>query len=263
MHLLISQASRRSVLIFLGTSLAASCTTVRSSARPLNLAEVIRRNTEARGGAVALDHQHSLSIDVEIVEGGKTLNGQYAASKDSFVRIDIYADGKNVFAEGVDRSGGWIWTGSGSAKPGSDSGRAALLNGAENHLYGWNRFEERRHKLALMPPASIEGVSYSVVEARYATGQTSYFYIDPVSWQAVRRRDERAYHPDVDPTKKKVESRFFDFVDVGGVIASHRSEDVDLATGSTLATNRVLARRVNPDLPPDYFDRARRAPPNW
>jgi hypothetical protein len=252
--------TRRSALLMLGAGVAAPLL----AAPRVTLAEVVRRNTRARGGAAALDRMHSLAVDVEIVEKGQPIVGRYAANTSGDVRIDIYADGKNVYSEGVDRSGVWRWTGDGPAEPSKAVGAAnALTNGAENHLFGWHRFPQRGHRMALMPPETIDGTPFQVVEVRYTTGQTSYFYVDPHSWQAVRRRDERAYHPDNDPTKQKVESRFYDFQRVAGVVASHRSTDVDLGTGQVLSTNRTLSRRVDPVLAADYFDRDRRAPGAW
>ncbi|MEO5612605.1 MAG: hypothetical protein ABIT68_07595 [Sphingomicrobium sp.] len=255
--------TRRAALFAVGS--AAACAPLRIAPAALTLDEVIRRNTRARGGAAALDRVRALQIDVEIVEGGQTLNGHYAANDAGMVRIDIYAGAKNVYAEGVDGVGVWRWTGgSKPAQPSTATGAAnALTNGAENHLFGWHRFAGRGHKLALMPPQLIDGVAYPVVEVRYSTGHVSYFYVDPVSWQAVRRRDERAYHPDNDQTKQKVETRFSNFVAVEGVLAAHLGTDFDLATGKVLSTNRTLARRINPRLAADYFDRDRRAPPGW
>jgi hypothetical protein len=250
--------------VMLGSVLATACVPLFAAPlrRRLTLADIVRRNTRARGGATALDRMRSLLVDVEIVEGGQTVGGPYAANKAGLVRIDIYAGGKNVYSEGVDTRGVWRWTGGpGPAQPSTATGAAnALTNGAENHLFGWNRFPERGHRLALMPPAVLDGIAYQVVEVRYATGQISYFYVNPVSWQAERRRDERAYHPDNDQTKQQIESRFFDFIAVDGVVASHRSVDIDLATGKTLSSGRTLSRRVNPPLVADYFDRNRRAP---
>jgi len=234
------------------------------AAGPLTLQEVIRRNTAARGGARTLDRVRAMLSDVEIVEKGQPVTGRYAANVSGDVRIDIYAEGKNVYAEGVDRSGVWLWAGSGPPETSKATGAAnALTNGAENHLFGWHRFRERGHRLALMPPQTLDGVTYQVVEIRYSTGQVSYFYVDPTTSLAVRRRDERAYHPDLDQTKQRVESRFFDFRKVDGVVASERSVDVDLATGKTLSTNRTLRRVINPQLTSDYFDRNRRAPQSW
>jgi len=256
--------TRRAALLLLGSGAASACVAGRIGARPISLAEIVRRNTLARGGAAALDRVKAIAVDIEIIEGGQTLSGHYAANTDGLVRIDIYAGGENVYAEGVDRSGVWRWTGSGAAEPSKATGAAnALTNGAENHLFGWHRFSERDHKLALMPPSTIDGITYEVVEVRYSTGHVSYFYIDPTSWLAVRRRDERAYHPDLDQTKKRVESRFFDFVQSDGLVTSRRSVDINLADGSVLSTNRTLARRINPQLSANYFDRNRRASPTW
>ncbi|MEO8176506.1 MAG: hypothetical protein ABI626_07590 [Sphingomicrobium sp.] len=265
MHIPMHIELARRSLLALAAGAVAACATTRVAPRALTLDEVIRRNTRARGGAAALDRVRALQVDVEIVEGGRTLNGRYTANVAGMVRIDIYAGGANVYAEGVDGTGVWRWTGgSDPAQPSTATGAAnALTNGAENHLFGWHRFAERGHALALMPSQLIDGVTYPVVEARYSTGHVSYFYVDPVSWLAVRRRDERAYHPDNDTTKQSVETRFSDFVAVDGVLAAHLNTDYDLGTDKVLSTNHTLARRINPPLAADYFDRDRRASPSW
>ncbi len=257
--------TRRAAIALLGAGAASACVAGQFGPAPVTLDEIIRRNTLARGGAAALDRVHALQIDVELLEGGQTITGPYAANIDGMVRVDIYVAGKNVYSEGVDRQGVWRWTGGpGPAEPSKAEGAAnALTNGAEQHLFGWHRFAERGHQMELMPAEMIDGVTYHVVKVNFTTGHTSYFYVDPVSWQIVRRRDERAYHPDNDQTKQRVESRFFDFVGVGGIVVSQRSEDIDVVTGKTLATSRVLSRQINPSLPADYFDRNRRAPATW
>jgi hypothetical protein len=229
----------------------------------LTLQDVIARNTQARGGADALDKMKAIAVDVEIDEDGQKLNGRYVATTAGLVRIDIYADGKLVHGEGIDREGVWIMGKNGPQPSVATGATNALLHGAENHLVGWHRFAERGHKMALMPPETIDGVTYQVVEIRYSTGHTSYLYVDPVSWLAVKRRDERAYHPDVSMDKKRVESRSMDFQAVDGIVAAHRNEDYDLTTGKLLSVNRVLKRSINPQLPADYFDRNRKAPPTW
>lgn len=225
--------------------------------------QVIARNTEARGGAAALDRVRSVLIEVEIIEGALTLNGRYAANDKGMVRIDVYAAGKLVASEGVDTSGVWI-LGKDGPQPSVATGAAnALTNGAQTHLFGWHRFADLGHKLSLATPETIDGVTYPVVKVVLATGAPSYNYVDPATWLVVRRRDERAYHPDVDLTKKRVETRFSDFVSVEGVVAPHRNVDLNLADESVLSTNRVLSRQINPQLPADHFDRNRRAPATW
>ena len=253
--------ARRTALVFLGGAAATACIAART-AKQLTVEDVIDRNTRARGGAAALDRVRQVSIDVEIDEGGQKLNGHYAATRDGLARIDVYADGKSVFSEGLDAEGGWFWNGK-EIKASNAGGVAALRNGADNNVLGWHRFQGRGHKLTLMPEERIDATSYPVVEILYSTGQRSYFYLDPRTWLAVRRRDERAYHPDVDPTKQRVETRFSAFERVAGVLAPHLDQDFDLAANKLLASHRVLARRVNPELASDHFDRHRRAPVSW
>ena len=234
---------RRRALALIG---AAAASVPLAAAAPLTLAEIVRRNTRARGGAAALDRMNAIGVDVEIVEGGQTLSGRYAANDAGLVRIDVYASGKHVGSEGVDPTGVWILGKDGPQPSVAVGAGNALTNGAENHLFGWNRFEKRGHKLALMPSETIDGAEYPIVEVRYATGHISYFYVDPKSFQAVRRRDERAYHPDVSEVKQRVETRLSGFVAVDGIVAAHRNADYDIDSGKLLSTNRILARRINP-----------------
>ena len=205
--------TRRAMLgtMFAVGGMAAGAPSMALAAHPLSLGEVIRRNTLARGGAAALDRMHSLLAEVDVDEAGQTVGGPYAANKAGMVRVDIYAGGKNVYSEGVDLNGVWRWTGGPEpAQPSVATGaRNALTNGAEDKLFGWDRFAARGHRLALMPPALLDGVRYQVVEVRYASGHVSYFYVNPATWQAERRRDERAYHPDNDPAKKQIEFALF------------------------------------------------------
>ena len=254
---------RREMLALAGAVFVSACAGPRLRENRAPLSEVVRRNVIARGGEVALDRVRSLSIVVEIAEGAQTLNGLYAASSDGLVRIDIYAGGNLVGGEGVDREGVWI-LGANGPQPSVATGAAnALTHGADNHLFGWHRFAERGHRLSLQAPQLVDGATYEVVEVRYSTGHVSFFYVDRSSWQAVRRRDERAYHPDVSSTRQRVESRYSDFQSVSGVVAAHRAEDHDIGSGSLLSVNRVLSRTINPSLPADYFARNRPAPSAW
>lgn len=233
-----------------------------AAAQAMDLDEVVGRNVAARGGTAALDRIRACRIAVDIVERGQQLHGRYAADasdpRGTLVRIDVYAGGTHVGSEGVDRAGVWNrGPGDAAPTPSVATGAAnALLHGAENHLFGLHRFAGRGHRMRLMPGERIDGVDHPVVEVVYATGHTSYFYVDPLSWMLVRRRDERAYHPDVDQTRQRVETRFTDFQTVEGVVASHRQIDVDLADGTELSTNQVRERLLNPAFPSGFFDRA-------
>lgn len=226
----------------------------------LSLADVIAKHTEARGGAEALDRIKSAAIEVEINENGQTFPIRYCAIADPkpFARVDVIIDGARVYSEGVDSQGVWLWEGGEPQAVASiaEGSANALIHGVESNLVGLHRFAERGHTLALAPRETIDSVEYYVVEVTFSTGHKTYFYIDPASWLITRKRDERAYHPDNDQTKQRVESRFSDFQEADGVVHSNRNEDVDLNTGKVLSTNRVLKRTVNPDLPEGLFERS-------
>jgi hypothetical protein len=250
----------------LATLAAGMLTGLARAQEPLTLEEIIRRHVAARGGAAALDRIRSCRIAVDILERGQALRGLYAANasdpRGTVVRIDVYAGGNHVGSEGMDRQGVWNrGPGNAAPTPSVATGAAnALLHGAENHLFGLHRFTTRGHRLRLMPAERIDGAEYPVVEVVYTTGHASYFYVDPASWMLARRRDERAYHPDVDQTRQRIETRYSDFQAVDGVIAAHRQIDIDLANGVEISTNRVGERLLNPSFPKGYFDRSWRPP---
>jgi hypothetical protein len=257
------ELTRRSMIGLLGAVFASPSAGRSIAGSRSRLQDVVRRNTLARGGAAALDRVRTTALDVQIFDSGMTLTGRYAANVEGLVRMDVYSSGKLVGSEGIDADGVWI-LGPEGPRPSVATGAAnALKHGAEDRLFGWHRFEERGHKLRLMPPIILSGVPHEVVEIRYSTGHTSFFYVDTSTWQATRRRDQRAYHPDVDSSSRRVETRMSDFEAVSHVMAAHRTEDFDLDSGSLLSINRVLSRRVNPRLPSDYFARQRRASETW
>lgn len=258
--MLQTRLSRRTMLAALAASAATACAHRPSAA--LTLDEVIRRHTIARGGAEALDSVRSCLIDVEIAEGGQSLQGRYAADASGVVRVDVYAAGALVYSEGVDAEGVWLWPRSEpSPRPSVATGPAnALLNGAEGHLFGFHRYRERGHRLRLMPSERIDGVDHAVVEVVFTTGHTSYFYLAADSWLVVRRRDQRAYHPDASQVQQRIETRFSDFRAVDGVLYASRDVDVDLATGNLLATHRATRRVLNPAFPAGMFARSWQPP---
>jgi hypothetical protein len=225
------------------------------------LSEIVRRHVKARGGAAALDAMRQIRINVDITERGQPIHARYAADAGGLVRVDIYADGELAFREGVDAKGAWLWPG-GEPQPreGSAAGKNALLNGAEMHLFGLHRYEERGHALSLMPRQTIDGVAYYVIRSAFRTGQTSYFYVDPETWLIVRRRDERAYHPDVDPTEQKIETQFSDIRSVEGVLISYETVDRDLVTNEVMSSQSVEAIAINSGLTAAQFDRHHATP---
>jgi hypothetical protein len=95
----------------------------------LDLRTMLARHTEARGGAAALDAVRSVRNEAEVVEPSFTVRGPYIANADGLMRVDIFADGQNVFSEGVDRMGAWSWQPGGAPEPASPTASGALRHG--------------------------------------------------------------------------------------------------------------------------------------
>lgn len=230
----IGSISRR---LFLGGALAASCTP--GYAASLSIDRLIARNTSARGGARRLNALRSMASVVRVTEPSFSVVGRYLADARGFVRVDVYSEGKRVFSEGVDAEGVWELGGdSNSPKGGSEKGKQALLHGVEFNLIGLNRMAGRGHRLALATPPLDAG--RHAMQLTLSDGFETILLVSPENWQVVARRDQRAYHVDVDPTVKRIESRFSDFRKQGGVVTPFRSEDVDLDSGKQVGRTETL-----------------------
>jgi hypothetical protein len=107
-----------------------------------------------------------------------------------------------------------------------------------------------------LPAQHIDGTDYQVIECVFVTGHVSAYYLDPSTWLITRERDERAYHPDYDPTRATIETRLSEFTTNQGVVAPEFKADYDLARNVLLSSNRVTRRVLNPVLATGIFDRA-------
>lgn len=234
--------SRRAVLA--GAAVLALPAVARAKAE-LTLEQVIDRHTRARGGAAALDRIRNIVVDLDISEQGATVRASYRATPDS-MRIDVLADGKRVFSEGLDAKGSWEWEGGKpAAADASADGAKALRHGMEFNLFGLHRLAGRGHRLELAGRESVGGVNHYVVRIVMNDGFETFRYIDPQSWMIVRSRDVRALHPDMDPAKKLLENVYEDFRPACGVMTSFRSHQADVTTGQVLQRTRLIAQRCN------------------
>lgn len=69
---------------------------------PTTLDQVIERNTEATGGRAAIEAVQSIAVELHIVDPDFVVDGTYLAKRPGKMRIDIKADGKNVYTEAFD-----------------------------------------------------------------------------------------------------------------------------------------------------------------
>lgn len=249
--------SRRAVAGAAGLALPGFSAFARRRDGDLSLEQVVRRHTIARGGARALDAIRSVRTDLLITEQGATVTAAYRATLDHLMRIDVALGGKRVWSEGIDAAGVWAWPGDKPAPAtSSEEGARALRHGVDFNLAGLHRFPALGHRLTLAGREILGGADLYVVQIDMADGFQTFRYIDPASWMAVRSRDVRAIHPDLDATKKVLENVYEDFRPVGGVMVAFASRQVDVATGKVLQETRLAGQVHNP--PPESLrlDRA-------
>jgi len=226
------------------------------AARALSLRQVIDRHVAARGGAARLDAVRALAVDMQIIEKGEVIEARYRCDKSPAYRIDIYAGGKHVFCEGLDAGGTWIWRGSQSAATqGVDDGKRAGLEGIQFNIYGLHAFPALGNRLSLDGRDMIAGVNYYVVRVDLAYGDPAFLYIDPQTWMIARRREIRAFHPDVDTAKEHLESQYHDFRDTGGIKDAFLQHQVNLATGAITQVTMLKSIRHDPVLRPGELTR--------
>lgn len=229
--------------------LAAGCT----NAPDLDV--VIAKHIEARGGAAAIEAIQSYEADIRIVEPTFEVDGNYVATRDGRMRIDIKVGRDRVFTEALDHGRAWSWSPDTGVSEGSEMGAAALRHGIEFpfKLFGLHEMRQRGHRLELAGRESIEGVDYYVLKLTLDDGFESRYYVHPGTWMIERDRQQRALHVDVDPTPEWIETIYGDFREVGGVLFAHRQVERKVSAGEVLSTGTISAIRLNAPLAADRF----------
>jgi hypothetical protein len=216
----------------------------------LTLDQIIARHTKARGGAAAIDAINSQKSTVEITENSAVMAGIYRATKAPLCRVDVYVGKKHVYAEGLDDDGVWNWP-SDEPKPLQSvaDAKKTLIQGVELNLYGLHAFSSLGNKLSASGREKIEGIDYYVVEVEFKDSYKTFLYVDPQTWMITRRREIRAFHPDLDTTKKFVETQYSDFRPFGGVLSAVLSHMVNLKTGeiTQVAVTKTLVYNAPED----------------
>lgn len=246
--------AHNALLVSLTTILIPECTT---SSDSLSLDELVERNTDAMGGRAAIEAVQSIQIDLHIKDPSFEVDGTYYAARPGKMRIDVSAKGKHVFTEAFNGQSGWQWEGKGEQKAATEKGTAALRHGIElpGKLLGLHELKARGHRLQSIGREQIGGINYYVLQLILQDGYTVSLYIDPNSWLVTRRRDVRPLHVDVDPTPATIEQVSSDFRDVNGVKFPFATTETDLNTGKLLETTITKSVKVNPKLPPTFFDK--------
>lgn len=220
------------------------------------LAEVVARNTEARGGAEAIARAHTVLVRMKINEPDYTVDGVYRASREGRMRIDVFLEGRRVYSEGYD--GWWAWEFAGDDEEAHDSspaGATAMRHGLEYpiNLWGLGELAARGNRLTYRGREQVDGINYHVIRQVLADGFTTYFYVNPDTWLIDRQRDERSVHPDADPAKRWIEQRFSDYREVDGRQVAFKIEQYELRTHTLVQTSTLTAVQTNPVMRPEIF----------
>lgn len=159
-----------------------------------------------------------------------------------------------MFTEGVDDSGAWQQAGSEKApERSSPEGTGTLRRGAIGNLYGLHELQGLGYRIRLSEPAEIDGTLYHMLEVTAPDGDTVLRYLDRETCLVTRGRTVKAVHPDIDPTERRIESRFSDFRTVAGTVHSFQSEDRDIDTGELLGQTAITHVGINPPLDASFF----------
>ena len=224
----------------------AGCATPRSP--DLDLAEVVARNAEARGGRAAIEAIGSLEARLRIVEPTYSAEGTWRVDRRGRMRIDVFIGARRVFTEAFDGTNGWqLPADAASAKLASPEGAAALRHSAQlpTNVLGLHEMAAHGHRLDLAGREEIDGIRFYAVDLTLDDGFRTRYFVDPKSFLVTRSRVRKALHPDNDPTPTTIETVWTDFRSVSGVLFPFAARDTDLATGKLLQTTTLLEMTAN------------------
>ena len=145
-----------------------------------SLVSLVERNTEALGGADALDAVQTM-IKRSIVEEGEFRDVTvFATDRQSRMRVDIFADGDRVFAESYDGTTGYQWRPDTGPSEASEQGTVALSHTPElpNHIFQLKDLAENGHTLEYLEEETIDGVEYSVLKLTLSDGFETFLYLE-------------------------------------------------------------------------------------
>ena len=239
-------------LIGLMAMVSAACSNIEPE---MDLDRLIHLHTEARGGADAIENVSTLKVNLEIVEPEFTVTGEYVATRDGYMRIDVFSDGARVFTEALGPGGGWQMFGDGTITGLTPEGEAALHRGVFSNLYGLHELRAQGFSFSLAGKEERNGAQYWMLEQIAPDGFSQNLFVDPDTYLVMSDIRTAALHPDLDSTEVNTETFYFDFQETAGVVFSERSEKRNIATGDVMQNTRVTSRVVNDAVDASIFSR--------
>ncbi len=226
-------------------------TVTRSESPAASVSDIVAANTEALGGAVALDAVQTLVKTTLIEEGDYRDLAVFATDRQGRMRIDIYAGGERVYTESFDGQHGHQWRPGEGQSYSSALGTVALSHTPQlpNHIFRLKDMAANGHTLELLREEENE----HVLRLTLSDGFENFLLVDKRSGLIKGSRNRRSLHVDIDPEVKSLETRVSDFRTVTHIRHAHRVSEVDRATGEVLSCSTLLDVEVNAALSVSYF----------
>lgn len=225
----------------------------------LTVDQVIAHHVEAIGGGDAIDALENIRIQPEVIEPEFTLLGDYRATREGRMRVDVFIGGERVFSEGIDGDGGWQQGGGDTGFTDTTSlARAILARGIEFNLFGLHDLAARGHRPSLFGREEIDGVNYYVIHVAMDEGFERFYYINPENWMIERHREISALHPDLDDEERPAETIESNFQEHCGVLRPTETRKIDRETGEEIQRTRAFLIECNLD--PDSLGIGRNEP---
>ncbi|MHA7872271.1 MAG: hypothetical protein ACX939_07980, partial [Hyphococcus sp.] len=187
----------------------------------MTLEQILQKHTDARGGASAIENVRSLDIALEITEPTFKVTGHYRATRDGWMRIDIYDNETRVFTEALGPDGGWQMFANGAVEDLSAEGALALRHGVFSNLYGLHELEDLDYRLAYVGPTTRHDRALWELTVTAPEGKTQHLFLGQDDFLAHSEVETSALHPDVDSTQVRQETFYTDYKSYAGVLFSN------------------------------------------
>lgn len=220
-----------------------------------DLDQILTSNAKAHGGETLKD-VNAVKVNLHIVEPTFEVSGVYYASREGFMRIDIYSGDDRVFAEGLTSKCAWEWN---PGQPPEALGECvgetetgALRRGIvlPGHFYSLSDVHVRGEQVELVDESDSEWQ----VRVTLDDGFSRDYFINKTDYRFTRARDHRAFHPGIDPTKVNIETRYEEPEFINGALRFMKQVNVNIDSGEVLGTTTVTAYEVNPPTTADMFE---------
>lgn len=242
---------RKLIFVCVLTSIVCGCTS-----QPMTLDRLVAANTNARGGAAAIESIQAVGFEFQVTEPKFTVRGRYVATREGFMRVDIMAGGERVYTEALGPDGAWqLRKGQTEGTPESEAGAAALRRGVVENLYGLHELPGLGYTLTFAGSRKLGNENYWAIDVKAPSGFSETLYLDEHTYLVTRKIETSALHPDLDAAKKRFETLSLDYRPAGGVEFARKSEKRNLDTGEIVQTTIVKSVSINPDIDGSVFRR--------